>query len=227
MPCVAKKDECRRKEMEVDGIRDVDYVITTRELAIMIKQAGIEFNQLPDSKFDAPMGEATGAGAIFGTTGGVMEAALRTAADILEGRDLKKFEYKAVRGNNGRKETIMEIAGNKIKAVVVNGLINAKEVMDEIRSGQADYQFVEVMACQGGCVMGAGQPIEDLETRNKIDVRKLRAEALYTIDEKSVVRKAHKSPIIQHIYSEFFGKPGSKIAEKYLHIEYAKKNFEP
>ena len=190
MPCIAKKYECQREEMEVEGIRDVDYVITTRELSRMIKQANIEFTELQNDKFDEPMGEATGAGAIFGTTGGVMEAALRTAADVLENKDLPKFEYEAVRGGKERKEAVIEIAGKKVKAVVVSGLSNARKIMDEIKEGKADYQFVEIMACPGGCIMGGGQPIKSSKTRSEIDVRKLRSDALYSIDEKSVIRKS-------------------------------------
>ncbi len=225
MPCIAKKYECQREEMEVEGIRDVDYVITTRELARMIKQANIEFTELQDDKFDEPMGEATGAGAIFGTTGGVMEAALRTAADILENKDLPKFEYEAVRGGNERKEAVIEIAGKKVKAVVVSGLSNAKKIMEEIKEGRAEYQFVEIMACPGGCIMGGGQPIKNSKTRSEVDVRKLRADALYSIDEKSIIRKSHENPVIKQMYEEFLQKPGSEISHKYLHTHYSKKNL--
>lgn len=225
MPCIAKKYECQREEMEVEGIRDVDYVITTRELARMIKQANIEFTELQEDKFDEPMGEATGAGAIFGTTGGVMEAALRTAADILENKDLPKFEYEAVRGGNERKEAVIEIAGKKVKAVVVSGLSNAKKIMEEIKEGRAEYQFVEIMACPGGCIMGGGQPIKNSKTRSEVDVRKLRADALYSIDEKSIIRKSHENPVIKQMYEEFLQKPGSEISHKYLHTHYSKKNL--
>lgn len=225
MPCIAKKYECQREEMEVEGIRDVDYVITTRELARMIKQANIEFTELQDDKFDEPMGEATGTGAIFGTTGGVMEAALRTAADILENKDLPKFEYEAVRGGNERKEAVIEIAGKKVKAVVVSGLSNAKKIMEEIKEGMAEYQFVEIMACPGGCIMGGGQPIKNSKTRSEVDVRKLRADALYSIDEKSIIRKSHENPVIKQMYEEFLQKPGSEISHKYLHTHYSKKNL--
>lgn len=225
MPCIAKKHECQREEMEVEGIRDVDYVITTRELSRMIKQANIEFTELQNDKFDEPMGEATGAGAIFGTTGGVMEAALRTAADVLENKDLPKFEYEAVRGGKERKEAVIEIAGKKVKAVVVSGLSNARKIMDEIKEGKADYQFVEIMACPGGCIMGGGQPIKSSKTRSEIDVRKLRADALYSIDEKSVIRKSHENPVIKQMYEEFLQKPGSEISHKYLHTHYSKKNL--
>ena len=225
MPCIAKKYECQREEMEVEGIRDVDYVITTRELARMIKQANIEFTELQEDKFDEPMGEATGAGAIFGTTGGVMEAALRTAADVLENKDLPKFEYEAVRGGNERKEAVIEIAGKKVKAVVVSGLSNARKIMNEIKEGKADYQFVEIMACPGGCIMGGGQPIKNSKTRSEIDIRKLRSDALYSIDEKSVIRKSHENPVIKQMYEEFLQKPGSEVSHKYLHTHYSKKNL--
>ena len=225
MPCIAKKYECQREEMEVEGIRDVDYVITTRELSRMIKQANIEFTELQNDKFDEPMGEATGAGAIFGTTGGVMEAALRTAADVLENKDLPKFEYEAVRGGKERKEAVIEIAGKKVKAVVVSGLSNARKIMDEIKEGKADYQFVEIMACSGGCIMGGGQPIKSSKTRSEIDVRKLRADALYSIDEKSVIRKSHENPVIKQMYEDFLQKPGSEVSHKYLHTHYSKKEL--
>lgn len=220
MPCIAKKYECSRPEMEVNGLRDVDAVLTTRELARMIKQANIEFTKLPDDEFHSPLGEATGAAAIFGTTGGVMEAALRTAADTLEGKSLGEFEYEAVRGGEGIKRATVTIAGKKIRAVVASGLANARKIMDEIRQGKADYEFVEIMACPGGCVMGGGQPIKNSKTRAEIDVRKLRADALYTIDEKSNLRKSHESPIMKELYEEFLQKPGSHLAHELLHTTY-------
>ena len=223
MPCIAKKYECTRPEMEVEGLRDVDAVITTRELARMIKTADIDFAGLEETNFDDPMGEATGAAAIFGTTGGVMEAALRTAADTLEGKDIKEIDYKEVRGEKGRKEAELEIAGKKIKIVVASGLKNARKIMDEIREGKADYQFVEIMACPGGCVMGGGQPIKSSKVRSEVDVRKLRADALYTIDEKSTIRKSHQNPAVLKIYEEFFKKPGSEVSHKYLHTHYTEK----
>ena len=222
MPCIAKKYECTRKEMEEDGLRDVDAVITTRELSKMIKQANIEFNLLEETDFDDPMGEASGAGAIFGTTGGVMEAALRTAADTIEGKSLGKFEYTAVRGGAGIKRATVTIAGKDINVVVASGLKNARKIMDEIRAGNVDYQFVEIMACPGGCIMGGGQPIKSSKIRSTVDVRKLRADSIYTIDEKSTVRKSHENPTIKTIYKEFFDKPGSKLAHKYLHTTYHK-----
>ena len=222
MPCIAKKYECTREEMEQDGLRDVDAVITTRELARMIKQGNIEYTSLEDSIFDDPMGEASGAAAIFGTTGGVMEAALRTAADTIEGKNLGQFEYTKVRGSAGIKRASVNIAGKEIRVVVASGLRNARKIMNEIKNGKADYQFVEIMACPGGCVMGGGQPIKNSKTRSIVDVRKLRAEALYTIDERSVIRKSHENPTIKTIYKEFFENPGSETAHKYLHTKYKK-----
>ena len=227
MPCIAKKYEASREEMEVDGNRDVDYVITTRELSRMIRQANISFRELEDSDFDDPMGEATGAGAIFGTTGGVMEAALRTAADTLEGKNLEKLEYTQVRGEKGIKRAELTLGGMPIKVVVASGLSNARKIMEEIKNGTADYQFVEIMACPGGCVMGGGQPIKSSKIRSAVDVRKLRADSLYSIDEASTIRKSHENPALQKIYQEFFGKAGSEKSHKYLHTHYtAKEKYE-
>ena len=224
MPCIAKKFERSREEMKNEqGLDDVDNVITTRELARMIKQANLEFKDLPDSEFDAPMGEATGAAAIFGTTGGVMEAALRTAADTLTGEDLKKIDYESVRGGEGIKKAEVNIAGKDLKVVAASGLKNAQEILEEIKNGKADYQFVEIMACPGGCVMGGGQPIKSSKIRANTDVRALRANALYSIDEKSTIRKSHENPVVQKIYKEFLGKPGSELAEELLHTSYKKR----
>ena len=223
MPCIAKKYECSRDEMEVDGIRDVDYVITTRELARMIKQANIDFCELEDGKFDEPMGEASGAGAIFGTTGGVMEAAIRTAVDTLEGKSMDKLEYTQVRGEKGIKEATLKVAGKDIKVAVASGLSNARKIMEQIRDGKCDYHFVEIMACPGGCIMGGGQPIKSSKIRSTVDVAKLRRDALYSIDEKSVVRKSHENPFMIKLYKEFLEKPGSHKAHKYLHTTYTKK----
>ena len=223
MPCIAKKFERQREEMVNDGLFDVDNVITTRELARMIKQANIEFTGLEDSEFDSPMGEATGAAAIFGTTGGVMEAALRTAQDTLTGEDLPKIDFEQVRGGEGIKRATVNIAGKEIKVVAASGLANAREILEEIKSGKADYQFVEIMACPGGCVMGGGQPIKSSKIRSEVDVRALRANALYSIDEKSTIRKSHENPVVKKIYDEFLQKPGSEIAEKLLHTSYTKR----
>ena len=223
MPCVAKKFERQRTEMQNDGMYDVDSVITTRELARMIKQANINFTSLEDSIFDSPMGEATGAGAIFGTTGGVMEAALRTAQDTLTKQDLKEINFEAVRGGEGIKKATVNIAGKEIKVVAASGLKNAQIIMDEIKEGKADYQFVEIMACPGGCIMGGGQPIKNSKIRLDKDVRKLRADCLYSIDESSAIRKSHENPVVKKIYEEFLEKPGSHTAHKLLHTEYQKR----
>ena len=223
MPCIAKKFERQRAEMQNEGLYDVDNVITTRELSRMIKQANIEFEQLEDSTFDNPMGEATGAAAIFGATGGVMEAALRTAQDILTGKDLEKIDFEQVRGGEGIKRATVNIGGKDIKVVAASGLANAQKIMEEIKSGKADYQFVEIMACPGGCIMGGGQPIKSSKIRREVDVRKLRADALYSIDEKSTIRKSHENPILKQIYAEYLEAPGSYRAHKLLHTHYVER----
>ncbi len=223
MPCIAKKFERQRPEMKEDNLYDVDNVITTRELARMIKQANIEFEKLEDSNFDSPMGEASGAGAIFGTTGGVMEAALRTAQDTLTGKDLPKIDFEQVRGGEGIKRASINIAGKDINVVAASGLANARTILEEIKSGKVNYQFVEIMACPGGCIMGGGQPIKSSKVRAEVDVRKLRADALYTIDERSIVRKSHENPVMKKLYKDFLEKPGSEIAERLLHTTYTKR----
>ena len=224
MPCVAKKYEATREEMQQEnGLRDVDYVISTRELARMIKQNDIDFINLEDSQFEDPMGEATGAAAIFGTTGGVMEAALRTAADLVEGRDIQEINYQAVRGEKGIKETTVTVNGREIRICVVSGIKNVRKVMDEVHAGNSNYDFIEVMTCPGGCIMGGGQPIKNSKTRATVDVRKLRSDALYEIDEKSTIRKSHHNPQVNRIYNEFFGQYGSSLAHKYLHTHYSPK----
>ena len=224
MPCIAKKYERQRPEMKNDGLFDVDNVITTRELSRMIKQANIEFTTLEDSLFDNPMGEATGAAAIFGTTGGVMEAALRTAQDALTGKCMDKIDFEEVRGEKEIKKATVNIDGNDLKVVAASGLKNARKILEEIKSGNADYQFVEIMACPGGCVMGGGQPIKSSKIRREVDVRKLRADGLYSIDEKSQIRKSHENPVVRKLYKEYLEKPGSYRAHKLLHTHYTKKD---
>ena len=223
MPCIAKKFEKTREELSRDGMQDVDAVITTRELARMIKQANIDFTTLEDSEFDNPMGSATGAAAIFGTTGGVMEAALRTAQDTLTGKDLDAIDFELVRGEEGIKRGTVNVNGTDVKVVVASGLKNAKVIMDEIKEGKADYHFVEIMACPGGCVMGGGQPIKSSKVRSEYDVRALRAGALYTIDEKSVIRKSHENPVVKKIYEDYLEKPGSHKAHELLHTTYVER----
>ena len=224
MPCIAKKFERQREEMKNEELDNVDAVLTTRELARMIKQANIDFVELEDSKFDNPMGEATGAGAIFGTTGGVMEAALRTAYETITGEELKKLDFEEVRGEKGIKKATVKIGDNEVKVAVAHGLANAQKIMEEIKSGKAEYQFVEIMACPGGCVMGGGQPIKTSKQRSEYDIRKLRAECLYDIDEKSTIRKSHENPIIKKLYKEFLEEPGSHKAHELLHTTYHKRN---
>ena len=223
MPCVAKKFERQRPEMKNEDLYNVDAVITTRELAKMIKQANIDFEDLTDSEFDNPMGEATGAAAIFGTTGGVMEAALRTAQDLLTGKDLEEIKFEDVRGEKGIKRATVNVNGKDIRIIVSSGLGNARKVMEMVKNGTAEADFIEIMACPGGCIMGGGQPIKSSKIRRKYDVRKLRADALYTIDEKSTIRKSHQNPILKEIYKDFFGEPNEHKAHELLNTEYAKR----
>ena len=220
MPCVAKKFEAQRPELSNGGLQDVDAVITTRELARMIKEAGIDFVNLPDESFDAMLGESTGAADIFGATGGVMEAALRTVADILEGKDLDNIEYTAVRGIEGVKEASVTIAGKEIKLAVANGTGNAKILMEKMKNGEADYTFIEVMGCPGGCVNGGGQPIVPARDRMKVDPRVVRAKALYTEDESKAQRKSHKNAAVQKLYEDYLGQPNSHKAHELLHTHY-------
>lgn len=223
MPCVAKKYERQRPELKNNGLYDVDNVITTRELARMIKQANIDFEKIEDQEYDMPLGETTGAGAIFGVTGGVMEAALRTAQDKLNGEDVEKFEFIEVRGEKGIKEANITINGRNLHVAVVSGLSNAKKILEELKLGKSSYDFIEVMACPGGCIMGGGQLIKNSKVRAKMDIAKLRGKALYSIDEKSKIRKSHENPIVKKVYEEFLEKPGSYRAHKLLHTTYSKK----
>ncbi len=218
MPCVAKKYEAIRPEMEVDGNRDVDYVLTTRELAKLIKQFGIDFNALTEAEFDSPLGIGSGAGQIFGTTGGVMEAALRTVYEKVTGDTLQSVEFAAVRGNEGIKEASINLAGKEIKVAIAHGLKNAKIVMDRIASGEADYTFIEIMACPGGCIGGGGQPVGVT-----FDLKRLRQDAIYSIDNSSKIRKSHENPEIIKLYEEFLGEPLSETSHHLLHTTYSKK----
>jgi len=221
MPCTSKKFEAQRPEMEVNGMRAVDISITTRELARMIREARIEFTKLPDEEcFDELVAQSTGAAPIFGATGGVMEAALRTAADVLEGKSLENVEYKAVRGLEGIKEATVTLGGVEIKAAVAHSTGAAKELIQRIKSGEADYAFVEVMACPGGCVNGGGQPIVEAFKRLDVDHRAARAAGLYAEDEAKTIRKSHENPDIQKLYKEFLGEPNSHKAHELLHTHY-------
>lgn len=220
MPCTAKKFERTREDENASGYPDIDAVLTTRELAKMIKNAGILYNELPDGTFDNPLGEFTGAGVIFGATGGVMEAALRTAAETLTGKPLDKVDFKEVRGIKGIKEASYDLNGVKVKVAVASGLTNAKELCEKIKKGECDYTFVEVMCCPGGCVNGGGQPIQDAYTRRQVDLRAKRAKALYDEDKKAVIRKSHENAAVQKLYADFFGEPGSHKAHEILHTSY-------
>lgn len=224
MPCVAKKFEAKRPEMQGE-YRDVDIVISTRELARMIKQAGIQFTKLPDEKFDSPFEEASGAGVIFGATGGVMEAALRTVAEIVEGKPLDNVEFTAVRGTEGIKEAAVTLGGKDIRVAIAHGLGNARALLESIRSGEKNYEFIEIMACPGGCVTGGGQPIVSAKTQMDIDVKAERAKALYTEDANLPCRKSHENPDIQLLYKEFLEKPGSHKAHELLHTHYMEREL--
>lgn len=220
MPCTAKKFEAARPELAGNGVPDVDAVVTTREIARMIKEAGIDFVNLPDGEFDVPFGEASGAAVIFGATGGVMEAALRTVADILTGEDVQAIDYTQVRGTKGIKEATLEIAGKKVRIAVASGMANARELLESIRSGEKEYEFIEIMGCPGGCVNGGGQPIVSAKTHMDVDISKARASAIYDEDKAMTFRKSHKNPIITKVYEEYLGEPCSDLSHKLLHTHY-------
>jgi len=219
MPCTAKKFEAERSEMTSSGYQDVDVVLTTRELARMIKQAGVDFVNLPDEDFDDPLGASTGAATIFGSTGGVMEAALRTAYEIVTGKTLTDVEFKQVRGWEGIRETEIPIDGLKVKVAVAHGLSNAAKLLDGIRKGESSYHFIEIMACPGGCIGGGGQPI----AKDILGVRKKRIEALYKEDKTMALRKSHQNPSIQKLYQEFLKEPLGEKSHHLLHTHYTKR----
>ncbi len=222
MPCLAKKYEADREEFSNDGVPDVDIVISTRELADMFKEAGIVFDKLNDSDFDHPLGESTGAGVIFGSSGGVLEAALRTGADWLTGEDVKEIDFKAVRGLAGIKEATVNVAGLDIKAAITSGLGNARTLLEKIQKGEARYHIVEIMACPGGCLNGGGQPYSCHDS----SILEKRMNAIYQEDSNKVIRKSHQNPDIIKLYDEYLEKPGSHKAHKLLHTKYtARKAF--
>ena len=220
MPCTAKKFETKRPNQAASGYPDVDIAITTRELARMIESAGIFFKHLPDEEFDNPFGESTGAATIFGATGGVMEAALRTAVETLTGKELENVDFKEVRGMKEVKEAEYDVDGTKIKVAVASGTKNAKVILDKIKDGTADYQFIEIMGCPGGCINGGGQPIQHAVVRNFVDLKARRAQALYDADAKKTKRKSHENETIKQMYAEFLGEPGSHKAHEILHTSY-------
>jgi hydrogenase, Fe-only len=225
MPCTAKKFEIGRDDQNAAGVPDVDISITTRELARMIKRVGLDFHALPDEGFDDPMGSSTGAAVIFGVTGGVMEAALRTAVETLTGEELKSLDFNEVRGTQGIKEATYNVAGMDINVAVASGLANARELLDKVQSGEANYHFIEIMGCPGGCVNGGGQPQQPASFRNFNDLRALRAKAIYDQDKASKIRKSHENPAIKALYDEFLGKPGSHKAHELLHTTYVKRTI--
>ena len=225
MPCTAKKFEAQREELSGTGYPDVDAVITTRELARMIKEAGIDFRTLPNEDFDSLMGESTGAAVIFGATGGVMEAALRTAYETLTGETLKNVDFHDVRGIEGIKEADVKIGDQVISVAVANGTGNASKLLDSVRAGEKNYLFIEVMGCPGGCVNGGGQPIVPAQVRMTCDPRVERAKALYQEDAEKPLRKSHENPEIKQIYADFLGKPNSHKAHELLHTHYVKREL--
>ncbi len=225
MPCTAKKFEIGRADEAAAGVPDVDISITTRELARLIKRCGIDFKSLPDEGFDEPLGESTGAGVIFGATGGVMEAALRTAVETLTGEELKSVEFKEVRGMEGSKEATYRVAGKDINVAVASGLVNARALLEKVKSGEANYHFIEIMGCPGGCVNGGGQPQVSGYERSFTDVKGLRAGALYANDAKKPTRKSHENPSVKKVYEEFLGEPGSRLAHEVLHTSFVKRSI--
>ncbi len=225
MPCTAKKFEIGREDQSAAGVPDVDISITTRELARMIDRIGLNFNALPDEKCDDPLGRSTGAAVIFGATGGVMEAALRTAVETLTGKELENVEFSEVRGTEGIKEATYNVAGMDVNVAVASGLKNASILLDRVKSGEKQYHFIEIMGCPGGCVNGGGQPRVPASVRNFTDVRAIRAKALYDSDAANPIRKSHENPDIQTLYKEFLGEPGSHKAHEVLHTTYVKRTI--
>ncbi len=225
MPCTAKKFEVGRDDQNASGYADVDISITTRELARMIKGAGLNFKLLPDEQFDNPLGEGTGAAVIFGATGGVMEAALRTAVKALTGEDAADPEFTEVRGMDGVKEATYSVGGLDIKVCVASGTKNAKTVMEKVKSGECDYTFIEIMGCPGGCINGGGQPQQPASVHQSVDIKALRASVLYKSDANNAVRVSHENSAVKRVYDEFFGEPGSHKAHEVLHTSYVKRSL--
>ncbi|MCL2062480.1 MAG: NADH-dependent [FeFe] hydrogenase, group A6 [Firmicutes bacterium] len=223
MPCTAKKYERMRANQAASGFADIDAVLTTRELARLIKSAGIDFKAIKSAPFDSPVGEGSTAGLIFGASGGVMEAALRTLSETVSGKPLANVDFKAVRGTKGIKEAAVKLGETEVKVCVVSGLANARIIMDEIKAGKSNYHMIEVMACPGGCVNGGGQPIQSANVRNQTDLRIERAKTIYNKDKRANLRKSHENPVIKALYKDYFGKPGSHKAHDILHTTYIKR----
>jgi NADP-reducing hydrogenase subunit HndD len=222
MPCLAKKYECQRDEFKVDGDPDVNYSISTRELANLIKQANMDFKSLEDEDFDNPLGESTGAGVIFGTTGGVIEAAARTAYEVYTGKTLEKVDFEALRGMDGIRSATVDFDGLPINIGIAHGLGNARKLLEDIRDGKSEYHAIEIMACPGGCIGGGGQPLHHGDS----SILKKRAAALYREDAGKAIRKSHENPYIIKLYEEFLGKPCSELSHKLLHTHYFDKSNE-
>lgn len=224
MPCTAKKFEISREDENASGFADCDVALTTREFSRMIKRAGLEFAKLPDEEFDPAMGESTGAAVIFGATGGVMEAALRTAVETLTGEDLAALDFQDVRGFNGIKEATYTVAGLELNVAVASGLANAKILLDRVKSGEKQYHFIEIMGCPGGCINGGGQPVQSAHVRNFVNLRELRAKVLYNQDAGKPIRKSHENPLVKKMYEEYFESPGSEKAHHAFHTTYQVRN---
>ncbi|MDE6776737.1 MAG: iron hydrogenase small subunit, partial [Oscillospiraceae bacterium] len=224
MPCTAKKYECQRDDENAAGVPDVDYVLTTRELARMIRRAGLKFTALPDEDFDNPLGLSSGAGDIFGATGGVMEAALRTAYCWLTGKNDEVVEFTQVRGTDGIKRASIDINGTEIKVAVASGLANARELLKKVQSGEEKLDFIEIMGCPGGCVNGGGQPQQPASVRNFEDLRELRAKALYDEDANKQLRLSHLNADVKKLYEEYLHRPGGHKSHKTLHTSYVKRS---
>ena len=220
MPCTAKKFEIGRPNQAASGYPDIDIALTTRELARMIKRVGLIFNELPDEEFDAPFGVASGAGLLFGATGGVMEAALRTVSETVLNKPLENLDFKAVRGTKGIKEAKYNLDGTEVRVAVASGLTNADVLLKKIKEGKANYHFIEIMTCPGGCVNGGGQPIHDAYTHRTVNIQAVRAKSIYTADKKMKLRKSHENPFIKEIYENYFGEPNSHKAHEILHTSY-------
>lgn len=224
MPCTAKKFEAGREELGSNGMQDVDAVLTVRELARMIKSAGIDFTELKDEGFDDIFGDSTGAGVIFGATGGVMEAALRTVYEVVTGKTLDKVDFESVRGIDGIKEATIDLNGTQVRVAVANGTGNASKLLESVKSGEKQYEFIEIMGCPGGCVTGGGQPIIPAKKLMKINPKELRAKALYDEDKEMTLRKSHENPSVQKLYKEFLGEPNSHRAHELLHTHYVERS---
>ena len=225
MPCTAKKFEIGRDDQAANGVPDVDIALTTRELGRMIQRAGINFQALPDEEFDLPLGLSSGAGVIFGATGGVMEAALRTVVEALENTELPSLDFHEVRGLDGIKEATYNVAGTEVKLAVASGLSNARALLDKVNAGEADYHFIEIMGCPGGCINGGGQPQVSPAERNFGDYRAKRASVLYNNDAAKAVRKSHENAGIKELYDTYLEKPGSHKAHQLLHTSYVKRSI--